>query len=205
MERRHFNLKSYQALCQYLRDMPGRMHLLCGTGRRDQISVGYIEDRISELELDLVIVDPIYLLKPVRLTADGNTYQETAWIAENLHRIGEQYNIPIVFTNQAHFDSAKSDAPNKEKSFGAKTLVHLSDHVAGIQHMSDENIMRCKCSKSRFGQDFRFDLRFYPNTGVMKPVTPLGGNYFNGSDEVEENEMRQIVNQTIKGKGKTHG
>lgn len=168
MQRRNLNIKSYTAFCEYLRELPGRMHLLCGAGMSEQMSVGYIEQRIVEYELDLVIVDPIYLLKPVRLTSDGNTYTETAWVAEALHRVGKQYQVPILYTNQAHLDGNKGDAPGLEKSFGAKQLLHISDWVLGTQHMAEDNALIVKTDKARFGSHFRFSADFVVNTGYFK-------------------------------------
>lgn len=193
---RGFNLKSYQHFMEYMHEQPGRMHMLSAQGMHDGMTVGYVEDRIVELELDLVIVDPIYMLKPVRTTRDGNGWQETAWTAEALHTLGERYGIPIVFTNQANDKTgAKEDAPHKSAGFGSQQMTHLSDYVLGVKHLSDENRMICRGSKSRFGQgNFRYELKFYANTGVIKDLTPLGSSYYNGNDEdVEEDEVRAAI------------
>lgn len=196
MHRHGFNLKSFQTFCEYVRDMPGALHLLCGSGMKDQMSVGYVEDRIVEHELDLVIVDPIYLLRPVRTHRDGNVYQEVAWIAESLHRIGEQYDVPIVFTNQAHLDGNKGDAPGLDKSFGSKALLHLADYVLGVMHMSEENLLVVKSNKSRFGAGFRFQATFVANTGYFEVTTPLGHSYMNGTDD----EAEEVVKHAVKGR-----
>jgi hypothetical protein len=204
MFRRGFNLKSYQAFCQYFdEELPGRMHLLSGTGMSDQMSVGYIEDRIVELALDIVFIDPIYLLKPVRYTQEGTGWQEVVWTAEALHRLSEAYNVPIIFTNQSHMDGLSGDAPGKEKSFGGKGMVHLCDHVLGVKHLSDEHRMICRCSKSRFGAShFRYEIGLHANTGVIKELTPVKGSYFNGTDEdADEDDVREMVKTIQKGKG----
>lgn len=201
MFRNGFNLKSYQRLLEYLEAMPGNFHLLAGGGMSERMSVGYVEDRIVELELDLVIIDPIYLLKPVRLHREGNTWQETAWIAENLHLIGERYQVPIVFSNQAHEgDSirAKQDAPHKSGGFGAKALNHLSDYVIGVRHISDERRLIVRCSKSRFGQAFRYEVFFDANTGATKYEDAPRFVY----EDSDEDESMQDVPPT---KGKTKG
>jgi len=196
-----FNLKSYQRFMEYLRDSSGRMHLLSGVHMRDRMSVGYIEDRLVDLELDLVIVDPIYLLKPVRTTRDGNNWQEIAWTAEALHHLSEQYNIPIVFTNQANDKqkgSAREDAPHKSDSFGSQSMTHIVDYVLGVKHVSEENHMICRGTKSRFGQNFRYELGFFANTGVIKQKTALKGSYWNGHDEdTDEDDLTQMVNSAI--------
>ena len=196
MHRQGFNLKAYQRFCEYLREMPGQMHLLAGTGTKDQMGVGYIEDRIVELDLDLVLVDPIYLLKPVRYHREGNNWQETAWIAESLHVLSERYHVPIVFSNQAHEgDSlrAQADAPHKAGGFGSKTLNHLSDYVLGIKHVSQERRLIVRCSKSRFGQGFRYEVYFDANTGVTKYENAPDWSYYDeGLDEAEAIENEQL-------------
>jgi predicted ATP-dependent serine protease len=184
-----FNIKSYQRFCEYIDSLPGRMKLLCGAGRAEKMSVGYIEDRIVELGLDIVFVDPIYLLAPVRVSRDTNKWEEMAYTAEALHDLGAKYDIPIVFANQAHLDGNKGDAPGLEKSFGAKAVVHMSDWVLGVHHMSEENILVVRTNKSRFGQSFRYQARFVPNTGFFEVETPLSANYLNGRDDAREEEV----------------
>jgi DnaB-like helicase C terminal domain len=181
MHRQGFNPKAYQRFLEYMREMPGNVHLLAGTGMKDRMGVGYIEDRIVELELDLVLVDPIYLLKPVRIHREGNTWQETAWIAESLHVLSERYSVPIVFSNQAHEgDSlrAREDAPHKSGGFGSKALNHLSDYVLGVKHVSEERRLIMRCSKSRFGAAFRYEVYFDANTGVTKYDNAPDWNYY---------------------------
>lgn len=197
--RRGFNLKMYEKLCRHLKeDYQGSFHMLSGLHRAEKMSVGYIEDRIVELELDLVIVDPIYLLQPVRTTQSGNEWQETAWTAEALHFLSERYNIPIIFTNQAHLANAKDDAPHKSDNFGAKGMLHLADYVIGVKHISEDNRMIVRSSKSRFGEGFRYEVKFYANTGVIKELTPVVGSYFNGKDhDVEEDELEAMVKQAV--------
>lgn len=198
MFRRGFNLKSYQRFCEYFETLPGKMHLLSGTHRAEQMTVGYIEDRIVELALDLVIIDPIYLLRPVRVYKD-NPYATIGSIAEAVERLAETYNIPIVVTNQAHRQGgAQGDAPHKDRSFGSDLPAQLSDYVLGVKHISDENKMICRCTKSRFGQEFRYEIDLYANTGVIRERTPLAGNYFNGKDaDVDDDELREMVKGAV--------
>lgn len=196
-----FNLKTYQRFMEYLRDSPGRMHLLSGVHMRDKMSVGYIEDRIVELELDVIFVDPIYLLKPVRTTRDGNGWQETAWTADSLHHLSEQYNVPIVFTNQASDKrvgvAERMDAPHKSDTFGAQSMTHLADYVLGVKHVSEENHMICRGTKSRFGKNFRYELGVYANTGVIKEKTPVKGSYLSETESDEDMEMAEMVGEEI--------
>jgi hypothetical protein len=199
MFRRGFNIKSYAKFCEHFESLPGRLHLLSGTHRHDQMTVGFIENMIVELALDLVIIDPIYLLKPVRVWKD-NPYATVGSTAEAVENLAERYNIPIVITNQANRQGPQGDAPHKDRSFNSDAPAQLSDYVLGVKHLSDENRMICRCSKSRFGQEFRYEIQLYPNTGVVRELTPLAGNYYNGTDEPDEEELREMVGTATKGK-----
>jgi hypothetical protein len=198
--RRGFNIKSYERFVRYLKehDKFGSFHLLSGMHRPEQMTVGYIEDRLVELELDLVLIDPIYLLKPVRLSGSGNEYQEVAWTAEAVHNLSEKYSIPIIFTNQAHMDK-KDDAPHKSDSFGAKGQVHLADWVLGVKHISEERHMMVRTSKARHGNSFRYDMFFDANTGVWKEKTPLDGDYFNGHHDLADEDLATMMESAIGG------
>ncbi len=205
LHRSGFNLKSYARFCEYFAGLPGKIHLLSGTHRPHQMTVGYIEDRIVELALDLVIIDPIYLLKPVTVYKD-NPYATIGSIAESVERLAEAYNVPIIITNQAHRQGgAQGDAPHKDRSFGSDLPAQLSDYVLGVKHLSDESKMICRCTKSRFGQEFRYDIGLHANTGAIREITPLQGNYFNGADDSFDEEIVDAINQSQRRqKGKTH-
>lgn len=199
--RQGFNLKSYQRFCEYFESLPGRMYLLSGIKRHGKMSVGYIEDRIVELALDLVIIDPIYLLKPVTVYKD-NPYATVGAIAEAVEVLAESYDIPIIITNQANRQSAgRGDAPHKDSSYGSDIPAQLSDVVLGVKHLSNEHRMICRCTKSRFGQEFRYEIGLHANTGAMKELTPLDGNYWNGKDDTFEDEDLKEMMATIKAGG----
>ena len=126
---------------------------------------------------------------------EGNVYQEVAWIAESLHRLGETYDVPIVFTNQAHLDGNKGDAPGIDKSFGSKTLLHLADWVLAVQHMSEENVLVVKATKGRFGEQWRMLATFIADTGFFEVQTPAPHGYRNGNghhDDAEEVVRRAV-------------
>lgn len=191
--KRGFNIKSYERFCQYFdEELPGRIHLLTGSHRGQKMTINYIEDRIMELGLDLVIIDPIYLVKPVRIYRD-NPYATVGTIAEATEELAERHNVPIVITNQANRQGAQGDAPHKDKSFGSDLPAQLSDYVLGVKHLSDENRMIVRCTKSRFGQEFRYEIDFFPNTGLIRELTPLKGSYL--SDESED-ERTPVSNRT---------
>ena len=64
--------------------------------------------------------------------------------------------------------------------------------------------MILRCSKSRFGHDFKFELRFHPNTGVMQEVDEPTGSYTNGrDDDFEDDELKEIVDNATRPKKRT--
>jgi hypothetical protein len=58
-----------------------------------------------------------------------------------------------------------------------------------------ENIKRC--TKSRFGGNFRVEVAFWPNIGKMVDITPIKGDYFNGhDDDFTEEKLRELMKET---------
>lgn len=188
-----YNLKTYKRFLEYVEAEMGEMILMTATHRHRKMSPAFIEAKIADLAPDLVIIDPIYKLHPVR--SRMSRVEELSEISDSIQDLAETYNVPIVVTNQAHRQmSGKDDAPHKDSSFNSDVPIQEADHVIGVKNMSEEKRMILRCSKSRFGQDFRFELVFYPNTGVMREVTEPQGSYMNGADEdVEDEELKEIV------------
>jgi len=172
-----FNLKQYRRFLQFLEaEMKGEIHLFTQRYRRDKMSVSYIESRIEDYGLDLVIVDPIYKLRSPRKR--GSRWEELGDITDALIDLSHTYNIPVVLSNQANraLVGRRGEAPDKDSSFGADAPVQEANCVVGVKHFSDERIMKYNCSKNRDGEPFRFTAKFQPNVGVIEDVTPLHGD-----------------------------
>lgn len=195
--------KKYKAFMEWLAEECGEMLLLTRTHRRAPMTTAFIESKIADFNPDIVLVDPIYKLASIR--PRDSRIAELSDISDGLQDLCESYNIPIVVTNQAHRQGgSKDDAPHKDTSFNSDVPIQEADHVIGVKNISDEKRMIVRCSKSRFGQDFRFEMKFYPNTGVMKETSEPSGSYTNGHDEdVEDEELREIIdNATGRKRGK---
>jgi replicative DNA helicase len=194
-----YNVKSYNRFMEYLEGNCGEIILPTGTNRRQKMTPSYVESRVADMQPDLLIVDPIYKLKPPRNR--NSSYEELSDTSDMIQDIAESYNIPIVVTNQAHRQNNKrDDAPHKDSSFGSDVPVQEADHVIGVLHMSEEHRMIVRCTKSRFGADFRFEIRFFPNTGLMQEIGSPEGSYYNGSDDLEEDELEEIISSVNKEK-----
>ena len=164
-----FNIKTYRRFCEYLESFDGEIVLFSMKYRRDKMSPAFIESKVQDLGLDMVIVDPIYKLRPPRRHRDNRIW-EIGEIVDSLQGIAETYNVPVVICNQAHRQGVKGDAPGKDNSFNSDQPVQEADHVIGVKHETDSRTLVLRCSKSRFGATFRTELRFLPNLGVMKEM-----------------------------------
>ena len=169
-----FNIKLYKKFLMYLEDeMKGEIYLFTQRYRREKMSVSYIETRIEDYGLDLVIVDPIYKLRSPRNR--HSRWEELGDITDALIDLSHTYNIPVVLSNQANraLVGKRGDAPDKDSSFGADAPVQEANCVVGVKHYSEERMMKYNCSKNRDGEAFRFSARFHPNVGIIEDVTPL--------------------------------
>jgi hypothetical protein len=186
-----FNIKLYRRFLEFLEEeMKGEIHLFTQRYRREKMSVSYIESRIEDYGLDLVIVDPIYKLRSPRKR--GSRWEELGDITDALIDLSHTYNIPVVLSNQANraLVGKRGEAPDKDSSFGADSPVQEANCVIGVKHFSEEHIMKYNCSKNRDGEPFRFTASFYPNVGVIRDITPIEGNQM-GFDRDKVREMMQ--------------
>ena len=158
------------------------------------MSLSYIESRIEDLGIEMCVIDPLYKLR--RVSKRSLRHEELADVVDGLQDLGKGFNIPILVTNQAHRQQGnKGDAPHMDQSFGTDALAHEADHVIGVQHFQEEHKLVYRCTKSRFGGAFRVDVLFYPNIGKMEDVTPIRTDYFNGHEEITDEEMKEIMQQ----------
>jgi len=182
-EGRGFNMKNYRRFLQWIEsELEGEIVLFTQKYRREKMSVGYIKSRIKDAGADLVIVDPVYKLKPPRNR--GTRWEELGEITDSLIDLAHEFNIPVVISNQANraMVGSKDDAPSMNSSFGSDTPVQEADVVIGVRHFSDDRILKLNCTKNRYGERFRFSARFVPNFGVLEDITPINDEFAFGFD-----------------------
>jgi replicative DNA helicase len=194
MDGQGYNYKAYKRFLEYVETLPGEIILFTQKYRRDKMTASYIESRIDDLGLELVIVDPIYKLKNKRRRQ--LRHEEIQDVVDSLQDLSKGYNIPIVISNQSLRAQwgQRGEAPTKDSSFGSDAPVQEADTVIGVKHFSEERMMRLACTKNRYGDTFRFDVAFWPNIGRMEDVTPITGDYFNSYDP----EMAKEVSKELK-------
>lgn len=189
-------LHAYKKFLEYLdRVMKGEIHLFTQRYRREKMSVSYIESRIEDYGLDLVIVDPIYKLRSPKRR--NSKWEELGDITDALIDLSHTYNIPVVMSNQANraLIGKRGDAPDKDSSFGADSPVQEANCVVGVKHFSEENMMKYNCSKNRDGEPFKFTAKFLPNIGIMEDITPITGSYTNGHDPEKADAIRRALKE----------
>lgn len=194
-----FNYKSYKRFLQWLDEQAGEMILFTQKYRRQRITPGFIESRIDDLGLECVIVDPIYKLRGNRRYMDKRAEIEEC--VDDLQHIAQAFHIPVVISNQANRQSAggKGEAPSKDTSFNSDAPAQEAAHVIGVKHISEERKLIMRCTKNRFGQDFRVDLKFLPNIGVMEDVSRIDPNYYRGAEDGSgDDEIKEAIEEAEK-------
>jgi replicative DNA helicase len=180
---RGFNMKQYRRFLQWIdTELLGEIILFTQKYRREKMTVGYIRSQAQSTGADLVIIDPVYKLKPPRYR--GTRWEELGEITDSLIDMAHELNIPVVLSNQANraYVGGKDEAPGANSSFGSDTPVQEADAVIGVRHFSDDRILKFNCSKNRYGERFRFTAKFLPNFGILEDVTPINDEYARGFD-----------------------
>jgi len=191
-----YNIKKYKRFLEYCdRELEGEIALFTQKYRRQKMSPSYIESRVEDLGLDLVIIDPIYKLRSPRRRQ--LRHEELGDIVDSLQEIAMGFNIPLVMSNQANraMVGSRGMAPSKESSFGSDSPVQEGDCVIGVKHFKDERLMRLNCDKNRSGETFKFEISFWPNVGKMEDITPVKGDYLNGYDPEKAKELRAALRE----------
>jgi replicative DNA helicase len=180
---RGFNMKQYKRFLQWIdTEVEGEIILFTQKYRREKMTVGYIRSQVQSTGADLVIIDPVYKLRPPRYR--GTRWEELGEITDSHVELDHELNVPVVLSNQANraMVGVKDDAPSMNSSFGSDTPVQEADAVIGVRHFSDDKILKFNCTKNRYGERFRFTTRFVPNVGILQDITPMNDEYARGFD-----------------------
>lgn len=197
-----FNYKTYKRFWEWVNQQEGEMLLFTQKYRMQKMTPGYIESKINDLGLDFLIVDPIYKLNPSSKSRFMSGWEKISQITDELCDIAEMHNIPLVMSNQAHRQQGnKGDAPHKDSSFGADAPVQEADYVFGVKNVVEEKKLIIRCTKSRWSEDFRVDLRFLPNIGVMEDVSFRDKNFYNGHEDGSSDAVKAAIEDIEKDSG----
>jgi len=197
-EGRGFNLKKFRRFLQWIEsDCPGEIALFTMKYRREKMTVPYIRSQLKDMGADLVIIDPVYKLKPPRRRMAR--WEELGEITDGLVDLAHEFNIPVVLSNQANraLVGSRDDAPSMNSSFGSDTPVQEADAVIGVRSFSEERILKYSCTKNRYGERFKFSARFLPNHGILSDITPMNDEYSRGFDTEKLEQLEaELENET---------
>lgn len=195
-EGRGFSMKKYKRFLEYCHEeLPGEIFLATQQYRRSKMSAAFIESKIDALDLDLVIIDPIYKLKyPRRRESKREEIQD---IVDSLQDLSMGFNIPIIISNQANraLVGTRGEPPTKDSSFGSDAPAQESDVVMGLKYFGDERLLKIRCDKNRHGEAFRFEVSLWPNIGKIEDITPIKGENYNGYDRDKLSELGEILDE----------
>ncbi len=193
-----FNYKTYKRFWEWVNEQPGAMILFTQKFRRQKMTPAYIQSKVDDLGLESVFVDPLYKLLPSQ-RGRYSGWEKLGVITDELCDIAEMQNIPVIISNQAHRQQGnKGDAPTKDNSFGADAPVQEADHVIGVKHIHDERKLILRCTKNRHGEDFRVDVKFLPNIGLIQDVSANNRNYYNGNEDGSDDKVKKAVEELEK-------
>lgn len=195
MEGHGFNYKTYKRFLQWCDEQQGEMALFTHKHRRTRITPGYIEAKIDDLGLEAVIVDPIYKLRGGKRYTDKRAELED--MVDEMQHIAQSFNIPVVISNQANRQQSgqRGGAPGKDSSFNSDAPAQEAAHVIGVKHISEERKLILNCTKSRFSSDFKVDIRFLPNIGVMEDTSRIDPDFYKSNGKQEGDGMMDAVDE----------
>jgi len=198
-----YNYKTFKRLQEWIGEQEGEMVLFTQKHRMQKMTPGYVESKIDPLGLDFLIVDPIYKLKPSAKSRFGLSGPEKiSQITDELCDIAEMHDIPLVMSNQAHRQMGnKGDAPTKDNSYNSDAPVQEADYVFGVKHVVEEKKLIIRCTKSRWSEEFRVDVKFIPNIGVMRDVSFKDKNFYNGHEDGSEERVKDAIEELEKEMG----
>lgn len=192
-----YNYKTLKRFWEWFEEQAGDIVLFNRVGRRQKMSPAYIDSKIGDYGLEALIADPIYKMKSGVKGVKG--WEEIREVTDQLCDIAKIHNIPVVMSNQAQRNQGnRGDAPHKDNSFNGDSPVQEADHVIGVKYIHDEKKLILRCTKNRFGQDFRIDCRFMPNIGLLEDVSHKD---FKGSKDPESEKTKEAMRELEKEMG----
>jgi hypothetical protein len=116
----------------------------------------------------MVVADPIYKMRSGVKGLKG--WEELQAITDMLVDMGEiqQHSRSSCRIRPSANVGNRGDAPHKDNSFNGDAPVQEADHVIGVKNIPEESKLILRCTKNRFGQDFRVDCKFAPNIGILE-------------------------------------
>ena len=120
----------------------------------------------KNIKIDLLIVDYITLIAPIKGIAGDNLYSKGKSLAEGLRAIGARYNIPVITGVQVSKDAWNANDITLDQVPESKAIAETADSFFAIirtEEMKRQNIYRFKLLKQRDGDFLKAQIRLKLN------------------------------------------
>ena len=122
------------------------------------------------IKIDLVIVDYITLIAPIKGIAGDNLYTKGKSLAEGLRAIGAKFKIPVITGVQVSKDAWNSNDITLEQVPESKAIAETADSFFAIirtEEMKRHNLYRFKLLKQRDGDFLKSQIKLNLNTTYL--------------------------------------
>jgi hypothetical protein len=120
----------------------------------------------KDLDINMIIVDYITLIAPVKGIGADNLYTKGKQLAEGLRALGAKYNCPVVTGVQVAKDAWNSADITLESVPESKAIAETADTFFAIirtEEMKRQNLYRFKLLKQRDGNFLKSQIRLNLN------------------------------------------
>jgi hypothetical protein len=120
----------------------------------------------KDLDINMIIVDYITLIAPVKGIGADNLYTKGKQLAEGLRALGAKYNCPVVTGVQVAKDAWNSADITLESVPESKAIAETADTFFAIirtEEMKRQNLYRFKLLKQRDGDFLKSQIRLNLN------------------------------------------
>lgn len=124
----------------------------------------------KNLDIDLIIVDYIALISPVKGIGADSLYTKGKQLAEGLRALGAKYSCPVVTGVQVSKDAWNSSDITLQSIPESKAIAETADTFFAIirtEEMKRQNLYRFKLLKQRDGDFLKSQIRLNLNTNYL--------------------------------------
>jgi replicative DNA helicase len=126
--------------------------------------------KVASKKIDLIIVDYIALIAPVKGTSADNLYMKGKNIAEGLRALASKYGVPLITALQLAKDAWNASDITLESIPESKAIGECADVFFAIirsEEMRRKNVYRLKLLKQRDGDFSRSTVKLELNTKYL--------------------------------------
>lgn len=123
-----------------------------------------------DIKIDLIIVDYITLISPIKGAGADNLYTKGKQLAEGLRALGSKYNCPVITGIQVSKDAWNSSDITLGSVPESKAIAETADTFFAIirtEEMKRQNLYRFKLLKQRDGNFSKSQIKLNLNTTYL--------------------------------------